>query len=64
VYLYKTDQYESHKLIHLRAALITKKYPERTKEKELGLLAKAKVKEWLVGDIKSKVMGQINTAEY
>lgn len=24
-----------------------KKYPERTKEKELGLLAKARVKEWL-----------------
>ena len=34
-----------------------KKYPERTKEKELGLLAKAKLKEWLVGDITIKSYG-------
>ena len=34
-----------------------KKYPERTKEKELGLLAKAKLKEWLVGDITIKSFG-------
>ena len=34
-----------------------KKYPERAKEKELGLLAKAKLKEWLVGDITLKSYG-------
>jgi len=34
-----------------------KKYPERTKEKELGLLAKQKLKEWLVGDITLKSYG-------
>ena len=34
-----------------------KKYPERTKEKELGLLAKAKLKKWLVGDITIKSYG-------
>ena len=34
-----------------------KKYPERTKEKELGLLAKAKLKEWLVGNITIKSFG-------
>jgi|TARA_R110002153_G_scaffold22994_1_gene75209 endonuclease YncB( thermonuclease family) len=34
-----------------------KKYPERTKEKELGLLAKQKMKEWLVGDITLKSYG-------
>jgi len=35
----------------------TKKYPERTREKELGLLAKEKMKEWLVGDITIKSYG-------
>ena len=35
----------------------TKRQPERTREKELGLLAKAKVKEWLVGDITLKSYG-------
>ena len=34
-----------------------KKYPERTKEKELGLLAKQKLKEWLVGDITLRSYG-------
>ena len=34
-----------------------KKYPERAKEKELGLLAKAKLQEWLVGDITLKSYG-------
>jgi len=34
-----------------------KRYPERTKEKELGLLAKAKLKEWLVGDITLRSYG-------
>jgi len=34
-----------------------KKYPERKKEKELGLLAKAKLKEWLVGDITLRSYG-------
>ena len=34
-----------------------KKYPERAKEKELGLLAKQKMKEWLVGDITLKSYG-------
>ena len=34
-----------------------KKYPERAKEKELGLLAKQKLKEWLVGDITLKSYG-------
>ena len=34
-----------------------KRQPERTREKELGLLAKAKVKEWLVGDITLKSYG-------
>ena len=35
----------------------TKKYPERTKEKELGLLAKQKLKEWLVGELTIKSYG-------
>tara|TARA_R110000803_G_C11753297_1_gene292815 strand:- start:51 stop:449 length:399 start_codon:yes stop_codon:yes gene_type:complete len=35
----------------------TKRQPERTREKELGLLAKAKMKEWLVGDITLKSYG-------
>ena len=35
----------------------TKKYPERAREKELGLLAKQKLKEWLVGDITLKSYG-------
>ena len=34
-----------------------KKYPERAKEKELGLLAKDKLKQWLVGDITLKSYG-------
>ena len=34
-----------------------KRYPERAKEKELGLLAKQKLKEWLVGDITIKSYG-------
>tara|TARA_R100001443_G_C3309973_1_gene167457 strand:+ start:36 stop:440 length:405 start_codon:yes stop_codon:yes gene_type:complete len=34
-----------------------KKYPERAKEKELGLLAKQKLKEWLVGDITIRSYG-------
>jgi endonuclease YncB( thermonuclease family) len=34
-----------------------KKYPERAKEKELGLLAKQKLKDWLVGDITLKSHG-------
>jgi endonuclease YncB( thermonuclease family) len=34
-----------------------KKYPERTKEKELGLLAKQKLKEWLVGELTIKSYG-------
>ena len=34
-----------------------KKYPERAKEKELGLLAKQKLKEWLVGDITLRSYG-------
>ena len=34
-----------------------KKYPERAKEKELGLLAKAKLKEWLVGKVTIKSYG-------
>jgi len=34
-----------------------KKYPERAKEKELGLLAKDKLKEWLEGDITLKSYG-------
>ncbi len=34
-----------------------KKYPERAKEKKLGLLAKQKLKEWLVGDITLKSYG-------
>ncbi len=34
-----------------------KKYPERTKEKELGLLAKQKLRDWLVGDITIKSYG-------
>ena len=35
----------------------TKRYPHRAKEKELGLLAKAKLKEWLVGEITIKSYG-------
>ena len=35
----------------------TKKYPERKREKELGLLAKEKVKEWLKGKLKIKSYG-------
>ena len=35
----------------------TKRFPERTKEKELGLLAKEKVKEWLVGKITIRSYG-------
>ena len=35
----------------------TKKYPERIKEKELGLLAKQKLKDWLVGKVKIKSYG-------
>ena len=34
-----------------------KKYPDRAKEKELGLLAKQKLKEWLVGDLTIKSYG-------
>ena len=34
-----------------------KRYPERAKEKELGLLAKQKLKEWLVGDITIRSYG-------
>ena len=34
-----------------------KRYPERAKEKELGLLAKQKLKDWLVGDITIKSYG-------
>ena len=34
-----------------------RRYPERAKEKELGLLAKQKLKEWLVGDITIKSYG-------
>ncbi len=34
-----------------------KKYPERAKEKELGLLAKQKLKDWLVGDITIRSYG-------
>ena len=34
-----------------------KRYPERSKEKELGLLAKQKLKDWLVGDITIKSYG-------
>ena len=34
-----------------------KKYPDRAKEKELGLLAKQKLKDWLVGDITLKSHG-------
>ena len=34
-----------------------KKYPERAKEKELGLLAKQKVKEWLVGKVTIRSYG-------
>ena len=33
------------------------RYPHRAKEKELGLLAKAKLQEWLVGDITIKSHG-------
>ena len=35
----------------------TKKYPERIREKELGLLAKQKLIEWLVGNITIKSYG-------
>ena len=35
----------------------TKKYPERIREKELGLLAKQKLIEWLVGDVTIKSYG-------
>lgn len=35
----------------------TKRYPERTREKELGLLAKQKVKEWLVGKVTIRSYG-------
>ena len=35
----------------------TKKYPHRAREKEVGLLAKEKLKEWLVGDITIKSYG-------
>ena len=35
----------------------TKKYPERTREKELGLLAKQKLIEWLVGKVTIKSYG-------
>ena len=34
-----------------------KRYPERAKEKELGLLAKQKLKDWLVGDITIRSYG-------
>ena len=34
-----------------------RRYPERAKEKELGLLAKQKLKEWLVGDITIRSYG-------
>jgi endonuclease YncB( thermonuclease family) len=34
-----------------------KRYPERTKEKELGLQAKQKLKDWLVGDITLRSYG-------
>ena len=34
-----------------------KKYPERTREKELGLLAKEKMKEWLTDELKIKSYG-------
>lgn len=33
------------------------RYPHRAKEKELGLLAKAKLQEWLVGEITIKSYG-------
>ena len=33
------------------------RYPHRAKEKELGLLAKAKLQEWLVGEITIKSHG-------
>jgi|TARA_Y100000114_G_scaffold49565_1_gene45239 endonuclease YncB( thermonuclease family) len=34
-----------------------RKYPERAKEKELGLLAKKKLKEWLKGEITLRSYG-------
>tara|TARA_R100000900_G_scaffold12106_1_gene10543 strand:+ start:634 stop:1032 length:399 start_codon:yes stop_codon:yes gene_type:complete len=34
-----------------------KRYPERTKEKELGLQAKQKLKDWLVGEITLRSYG-------
>lgn len=34
-----------------------KRYPERAKEKELGLQAKQKLKDWLVGDITLRSYG-------
>ena len=34
-----------------------KRYPERAKEKELGLQAKQKLKDWLVGDITIRSYG-------
>ena len=34
-----------------------RRYPERAKEKKLGLLAKQKLKEWLVGDITIRSYG-------
>ena len=34
-----------------------KRYPERAKEKELGLRAKQKLKDWLVGDITLRSYG-------
>ena len=34
-----------------------KRYPERAKEKKLGLLAKQKLKDWLVGDITIRSYG-------
>ena len=35
----------------------TKKYPHRIREKELGLLAKEKMKEWLTDELKIKSYG-------